>query len=535
MFFDNFEVVEYVDTDGPEILGAKDVSINVGSTFNPLTGVTAVDVTDGAVTANLSVVIKNSLDAVVTTLDTASEGVFTVTYSVTDSLGNSSNKTITVTVITAPAPVAVKLNAPPAGVNHLEAEFRVAVGAYAGGTGYSGKLRFVWFIGETEAGSDLLDAPAPNGSNYLYETFLTDLPFGTYTVKFQAVGDGVLGLDSDFSIHTFEVTKAAPIEPGSNLLATTGADAFGWTEFSEGTGQLTLSEVNSKITIDVTGIGDADYKPHIFQTLSSLAIGEYRFTLKLDASVARHVRFNIVLPGAGYASIIGGPVNLLTTTGSTLEYELTFSVVNNLTNVKIELAFGNLGVDFISIPGTFTVKEVTFSEVDDTEAPAPGVPTQYSTGFEASEGFLAGTTYNNTTVAYRGPVEQQWGFYYGTPSTTGPVSGSQSAQMRWYTSAPNNKGYVFSDFDITNVHSISFKASNTNAINVQVTVSTDGGVTWINAEIFVLTTSTATYTYVVAPGLINENIRVKFEIVYTVAPTTTSRLNIDDILFINPS
>jgi hypothetical protein len=100
MFFDNFEVVEYVDTDGPEILGAKDVSINVGSTFNPLTGVTAVDVTDGAVTEDLSVVIKNSLDVVVTTLDTASEGVFTVTYSVTDSLGNSSNKTITVTVVT---------------------------------------------------------------------------------------------------------------------------------------------------------------------------------------------------------------------------------------------------------------------------------------------------------------------------------------------------------------------------------------------------------------------------------------------------
>jgi hypothetical protein len=155
--------------------------------------------------------------------------------------------------------------------------------------------------------------------------------------------------------------------------------------------------------------------------------------------------------------------------------------------------------------------------------------------FDQSETFTAGTTYNNTTVAYRGPVEQQWGFYYGTPSTTGPVSGLQSAQMRWYSTAPDNKGYVFSNFDITNVHSISFKASNTNAINVQVTVSTDGGVTWINAEIFVLTTSTATYTYVVAPGLINENIRVKFEIVYTVAPTTTSRLNIDDVLFINPS
>ena len=155
--------------------------------------------------------------------------------------------------------------------------------------------------------------------------------------------------------------------------------------------------------------------------------------------------------------------------------------------------------------------------------------------FDQSETFTAGTTYNNTTVAYRGPVEQQWGFYYGTPSTTGPVSGLQSAQMRWYSTAPDNKGYVFSNFDITNVHSISFKSSNTSTINVQVSVSTDGGVTWINQEIFVLTSTPATYTYVVAAGLINENIRVKFEIVFTTTPANLARLYIDDVLFINPS
>jgi hypothetical protein len=51
----------------------------------------------------------------------------------------------------------------------------------------------------------------------------------------------------------------------------------------------------------------------------------------------------------------------------------------------------------------------------------------------------------------------------------------------------------------------------------------------------VLTSTPATYTYVVAAGLINENIRVKFEIVFTTTPATGSRLNIDDVLFINPS
>src|SRR5690606_1061877 len=59
----------------------------------------------------------------------------------------------------------------------------------------------------------------------------------------------------------------------------------------------------------------------------------------------------------------------------------------------------------------------------------------YETGFESSEGFAASTTYNNTTVLMSGPSGEEWGTYYGTPSTTSPITGGQSMQMRWYTSA----------------------------------------------------------------------------------------------------
>ena len=155
----------------------------------------------------------------------------------------------------------------------------------------------------------------------------------------------------------------------------------------------------------------------------------------------------------------------------------------------------------------------------------------YSTGFEATEDFAASTTYNNTTIRFDGPVSEQWGTYYGTPSTTGPLAGSQSMQMRWYTSAPANLGYTYTDFDVSNVARIDFLAAKTSNINVEVSISVDGGATWIAPEVFVLTTSSTQYSYNV-PEIHQESpIRVKFQITFTTTPASGSRLTIDDVEF----
>jgi uncharacterized repeat protein (TIGR02543 family) len=160
----------------------------------------------------------------------------------------------------------------------------------------------------------------------------------------------------------------------------------------------------------------------------------------------------------------------------------------------------------------------------------------YSTGFESSEGFTAGTTYNNTTIKYDGLTGSQWGTYYGTASTTSPLTGSQSMQMRWYTTAPSNLGYTFTNFDVTNVTKVVFNASSTLGLNVLVQYSTDGGITWTGDQTFTLTGTKTAYTFIInESGIgIGVNCRIKFTIqLPNPIPTGTSRLYLDDVEIYN--
>lgn len=154
----------------------------------------------------------------------------------------------------------------------------------------------------------------------------------------------------------------------------------------------------------------------------------------------------------------------------------------------------------------------------------------YQTGFEASDGFTAGTVYNNTDILYSGHVDNQWGTYYGTPSTTAAILGNQSMQMRWYTSAISNLGYTYTNFDLANATYVNFFASSTNGLNVKASFSTDGGTTYINEELFILSITATEYTYNISATGEYPNVRIKFEIsLPDPIPTGTSRLYIDDV------
>ncbi|UQB70381.1 T9SS type A sorting domain-containing protein [Epilithonimonas zeae] len=158
----------------------------------------------------------------------------------------------------------------------------------------------------------------------------------------------------------------------------------------------------------------------------------------------------------------------------------------------------------------------------------------YSTGFESSESFASDNVYNNTTVTFSGATGKQWGTFYGTPSTTSPLTGNQSMQMRWYTSATNSKGYTYTNFNTTGVEKVTFNAANTNGINVIVSYSANNGTTWLNPQTFTLTATKAEYTYNV-PSSATGGLRFKFELTYTTAPTATSRLYLDDVKFFAPT
>lgn len=150
----------------------------------------------------------------------------------------------------------------------------------------------------------------------------------------------------------------------------------------------------------------------------------------------------------------------------------------------------------------------------------------YQTGFESTEGFIASGIYNNTTINTQGSIGNQWGFYYGTPSTTSPLMGTQSAQMRWYTAAPSNLGYMTSLFAIPNAKEVRFKAQSTFGLDVLVQYSTNG-IDFTGNQIFDVTSSTQDFVY-----NIQEEGYIKFRFSISLPetlPTDTARLYIDSI------
>lgn len=88
--------ITVLSNEKPVITG-QDTSIKAGRPFDPMAGVTATDAEDGDLTSDIKI-INNNVNA-----DVA--GVYQVTYSITDSDGNTTEQTYTVTVLTNEKPV----------------------------------------------------------------------------------------------------------------------------------------------------------------------------------------------------------------------------------------------------------------------------------------------------------------------------------------------------------------------------------------------------------------------------------------------
>ena len=195
----------------------------------------------------------------------------------------------------------------------------------------------------------------------------------------------------------------------------------------------------------------------------------------------------------------------------------------------------------LNLPGTYTLKaiavktgwensEVTTGTYTVIE-PSVGDTVIYAVGFEAEEGFVAGNVYNNTTVAFTGPDGMQWGTYYGTPSTNNHITGAQSMQMRWYASNAGNIAYTNTHFDLRNVTHVTFAATSSNGLKVNVSHSIDGGATFSAGEVFTLGSTANTFDYVVDETGSYDFVRLKFTIVLPeTAPTSTSRVVIDSLV-----
>lgn len=68
-----------------------------------------------------------------------------------------------------------------------------------------------------------------------------------------------------------------------------------------------------------------------------------------------------------------------------------------------------------------------------------------------------------------------WSIYYGTVSTNDKISGSKSAQMRWYSSATSNYPYIKSTTAVEGLSNVSLKArTNDKNVKMDVSYSADG-------------------------------------------------------------
>jgi hypothetical protein len=132
----------------------------------------------------------------------------------------------------------------------------------------------------------------------------------------------------------------------------------GHTFFTEQGGTMTRG-VNGGASIVVPALGGAAYQPHYFYIFPTLAKGKYEVKSALTSSVTRDLRFNIILPDAGYASILPDNfVDFTVTADTPYVFTVSFEVMTPLTNVKLELDLGNLGGGNLSLPGTFLISEV---------------------------------------------------------------------------------------------------------------------------------------------------------------------------------
>ncbi len=104
MWFDDISIVESTpdaDETAPLFSGlVAERTVLLDGTFDPMNGVTAFDVVDGDVTEDIVLVIKDDQEAVVSAIDTSVDGaVYTLTYTVSDAVGNEAEFVVTLTVV----------------------------------------------------------------------------------------------------------------------------------------------------------------------------------------------------------------------------------------------------------------------------------------------------------------------------------------------------------------------------------------------------------------------------------------------------
>lgn len=153
-----------------------------------------------------------------------------------------------------------------------------------------------------------------------------------------------------------------------------------------------------------------------------------------------------------------------------------------------------------------------------------------------TEGFekkATSTTYNSTVniATSESDCDIAWSIYYGTVSTNDKISGTRSAQMRWYSSAKENIPYIMTTTPIDGLTNVTLKARTSSLyVKMDVCYSKDGE----NWTVGKTHTFTATGTGEnVSLDIPSGNKYVKFEVSSSsTAPSDGNyKLIVDDVVF----
>lgn len=409
------EVEDQPDTEAPVFENVNDASFTLGTAFNPLAGITAFDAFDGDVTDKITYVIKDENDEVVTEIDVDVVGVYTIIYTVSDEALNTATKERVISF------EEMRFKDENLIVN---GDFKEALGQ-EWGSHVDGGGAFTETITDEQLVLDVTGLGTnPWDVQYFYEGFTLELG-KTYRVSFTAkasverdinlaVGVALntdpwftdyltkqlgLTIGTEEQTHSFIFTVSqATTELGKLVLelgnTTNGAvgtvtidnimlqekdeealitpdftDERHVVEQADNVDHATEERTKDTLKIDVVSTGGEAYIPHYFYIIPTLEAGTYVYQINIESSVTRHLRFNIVVPGWDYVSVLppvdpenpDGPrfIDFEVKAGETYALTVEFIVDNPITDeAKIELDFGPIGYDEETLLGEFVLEDV---------------------------------------------------------------------------------------------------------------------------------------------------------------------------------